>query len=220
MHSNQKQSKLEIMQKSIILFLIVLLPFGMTGYAYPSKVLNDFSDSLNLDQQVERLSVLFEMANETKADSSMEQFFEAFPSSFVMFEKIYGFLEGKPSPLYYESLEQVRLFWETESFVEKDIFMDKVIMIAMGGDWSADGVSFFQSGLMEYVDNYLSETVQILEKYEAEEVSSFWSFLFAGPCPPKTIPIDIELVRSQNSAIAALAESAFSDARRGWFLPN
>ena len=55
----------------------------------------------------------------------------------------------------------------------------------------------------------LQKLTIVLQTYPAAEIESFWYFLFDGPHPAETFPIDINQLRSIDSQMATIAEKAF-----------
>lgn len=164
----------------------------------------------------EKAKVLKGFYSKTISESGTEyqkRFFEVFPSSFSLFNKIYGFKDDTngfaPHILYDVHLSHLKLFCSLKNSVNKKAFYKKIISLGINGHWEADAVSFLQHCTAETIKEDLPLTIAILENHSNQEIKSFWYFLFDGPHPSETIPIDIEKIRDINGQVANLAEKAF-----------
>lgn len=172
-------------------------------------------DSIAIAEKAEILKGLYSKAVSESGTEYQKQFFEAFPSSFSLFNKIYGFEDDtdgfNPNILYDVHLSHLNLFCSLKKSVNKKAFYKKIIILGINGHWQADAVGFLQHCTRETIKEDLPLTIEILENYSNEDIKSFWYFLFDGPHPSAAIPIDVEKIRGINSQIADLAEEAFRE---------
>ncbi|MBB6611936.1 hypothetical protein H7F15_12870 [Pontibacter sp. Tf4] len=130
------------------------------------------------------------------ADTKENQilYFNLFPSDFRTFERIFGYVEDKPGPLYEESFDYISRFFELDKVSKKEK-ISKAINIGINGKWEADAISHLQQTLEPLVLENVDLTYQILKGKQQKEIESFFYFLFGGPHPKHTIPTQLHKLK-------------------------
>lgn len=147
-------------------------------------------DSLKI--KMDKLQEYYSKSHD-RADSMEFQirFFEEFPSDFESFNRIYGYIDDNPMPLYDSAFEHIELF-NRISGVSRATYYRKMISIAIGGYWDADAINYFQDGLQEHVAANPELTFELLNERTEKEILQFWFFYFDGPVTMKKIPAELE----------------------------
>lgn len=142
-------------------------------------------------------------------------FFDAFPSSFVDFNAMFGWTtdaetkEIKYGPLY-DGHKEVDLFFRLQ-IVPDETFYKKMIDIWNGGQWNADAINYFQQGLRRKVFNNPTLTFRLLSKLTDQEIERLFVFFFDGPHPQyKVIPKELESMKSYDARIYRLMDNGLS----------
>lgn len=159
-----------------------------------------------------KLTTYYAAAKSENSVESKEQFFEAFPSTFLSFVNIYGFSDEdgfKQHVLYEVYHPHLEFFCSLKNTIPKKSYYEKLIGLSINGHWEADAVGLLQNCLEESIKEDLSMIISILENHSDREVSSFWYFLFDGPHPPKNMPLAINKAGEVNAHMADLAKAAF-----------
>lgn len=124
---------------------------------------------------------IFQKNKEHQSAQNQTAFFNAFPATFISFQKLYGYDEKKgESPFYAVSKEHVDLFFKTSKSVAETKFIQKLIGIAKDGKWDADAVNYFQSDLRSYFFNHSDAFFTVLNTKGKAEVDGFWYFFSDG----------------------------------------
>jgi len=193
-------------------FYILLVVMSLTVQACPAggNKMQQEQDSTNIAAKAKELKGYYAKAKSDDKEYQVK-FFDAFPASFLLFNQLYGYNGNTYHVLYEESQKHVSLFCELRNTVTKEKYYEKLISLGLNGHWDADAVSYLQHCMEKYIEEDLPLTVSTLENYSDKEIKSFWYFLFDGPHPSETIPVDIDKIRSINDQIASLAEKAFQE---------
>ena len=185
---------------------------SLTVQACPagSNKMQQEQDSTNIEAKAKELKEYYAKAKSDDREYQVK-FFDAFPASFSLFNQLYGYNTHTQHVLYEESRKHVSLFCELRDAVAKDKYYEKLVSLGLNGHWDADAVTYLQICMERFIKEDLPLTVSTLENYSDKEIKSFWYFLFDGPHPSETIPVDIDKIRSINGRIASLAEKAFHE---------
>jgi hypothetical protein len=127
----------------------------------------------------------WERASDSKVKKHKERiFFLHFPCSFSTFDSIYGYYpqdnnKGELRPMIDKHLE---LLFSTEAVLPA-IKYKRIVEIAKDGSW--DNGMEFQYLLQQDIWMNPSRYLEVIQQtdYSAQEIFSFWYFLFDGPHP-------------------------------------
>ncbi len=155
------------MKKYLLLLSLLILQFG-----------NVYAQKNN----VKILENSYQKGFITKGKDSIyyqKVFFKAFPSNFQSFSKIYAWndLTNKGYPLNDVALDHINHFFALKC-INEDEFIKKIIYISINGVDQADGISFFQNNLIQYVPLHNKEFVEILKTFSTKQIVSVWTFYF------------------------------------------
>lgn len=142
-----------------------------------------------------------------------KQFFYAFPCSFQRFNDLYGY-ESEPAPLYEVAQEHLFNVMAHPVGIEKEQYLEKLVMLRKDGRWGADAVSYLQSILHQEVVTYPEQVTILLLELDKAEVMSFWRFFYDGPHPSQLQAIfdSIYLVyKEQNPKLAEWMKASYED---------
>jgi len=110
-------------------------------------------------------------------------FFNSFPNSFCEFNSLYGYDDNKGAkPLYGDYYNHINFLFDSVC-VNRHLFNQKVINVAINGKWEADATSLFQKKILNLVLYDTKDVLNILSEKSFEETKSFWRYLFDGPNP-------------------------------------
>lgn len=195
-----------------VAFYILLAVLSLTVQACPTggNKMRQNQDSTDIEAKAKELKEYYAKAKSDDREYQMK-FFDAFPASFTLFNQLYGYSENTYHVLYEESQKHVSLFCELRDAVAKEKYYEKLVSLGLKGHWDADAVNYLQHCMEKYIKEDLSLIVSTLENYSNKEIESFWYFLFDGPHPSETIPVNIDKISSINDRIAGLAEKAFRE---------
>ena len=172
------------------------------------------------EKQIDRLKELYHKS--TSSSDSLDfqkQFFFAFPKSFKEFNNTFGYVTKSTDPekeeisvLYLESEKYLDLFFRL-TIIPDTLFYKKIIDIAIGGHWDADGVNYFQYGLRKKVFANPKMTFDLIKNKVDNDIESFWSFFFQSIHPAyKQIPLELTKMKSYDSRVYGLMEKGLADA--------
>lgn len=171
-------------------------------------------DTLTIQKRVD---VLEEYSSKLSIREFQIKFFEIFPNNFEDFKAIFGYddntEEFEHGPLYMSSESYIDVFF-TKLDIDKNLFSEKVIDIATGGKWQADGVSAFQIYLAEEVKDDVDYYIEKLAHRNSGEIKAFWYFYFAGPHPENYKKDFSELFSKVNAIdenVGALMKEAYEE---------
>ncbi len=139
--------------------------------------------------------------------------FEIYPGSFESFSAIYGWDHkvNKPQPLYDVGCEHVHLFERLE--IPDTLHFQKMIRIAINGNWDADAVTCFQMMIDRKLRQRTDLMLHLLDNLSDIELKSFWFFFFDGPHPDRQIDDAISQAAANYPRVARLMNRAFKDVR-------
>ena len=168
-----------------------------------------------------------------KLAEAEQAYFEEFPASFGVFNDLFGYrYEGewggdyKPGILCREPynnmaihpnfIDYIDAFWRlSSSSIAKKTFYNRLIDIGRQGKWDADAVNIFLHELRELVLNDLAYFCKLLSQRDQVTMSGFWFFYFDGPHPPKSIPDELQKVKTINASMYTLMEKALHQTHKG-----
>lgn len=170
---------------------------------------------------VQHLISCYEQVRENRNCETIEAYFEAFPTTFEEYRRVFGYEESLNSDiygdLYYESLNYVAEFFSLDIDINQFEFSNKIIQICINGQWQADGVNYLSVNIINIVTtfeqncyyNYLdiskcySDTLRevflsTMILYTDDEILSFWLFYLDGV---KTLSVDDRLYHQTRKSI-------------------
>ncbi len=183
-------------------FLFLVLTMLMNACAAQKSSTVDFFEKAT------KLKQLYVKATSSVRNSYRLEFFSEFPNSFSELNKLYGYTNDKAGPLYEFSNKHIYELFNNLKDIPDTLYYNKIIRIAIGGHWDADGIDAFQDGLRTHVLNNLDLTLEILEKYSDRNIESFWFFYFDGPHPSSQIDDRLQTLKDKDSKIYKLMISA------------
>lgn len=192
--------------KKKILFAIMFLHscflFGQVSDSVPTS-------TASIQEMSEKLSMLGGKNNKSRVDSI--NFFEKFPSTFFLFNAIYGDIDA---PLYdYEQFHpHLELLFSYHN-IDSIALINKLVGLSVDAHWDADGINYLSMGMLEYVKSHTCGVVNVLKNKSEMESFSFWHFIFDGPHPSnlkKDFDIIYPKVLAQNVFQADLLRKAYN----------
>ncbi|MES2378737.1 MAG: hypothetical protein V4553_19245 [Bacteroidota bacterium] len=104
-------------------------------------------------------------------------FFDAFPSNFKAFKKLYGWNEqtGLGLPLTNEPPYYFSRFFEIKCISQKTL-IKKIIDVSVNGVWIADAVALFQVSAFRYAVNNNKVFLSQLQLRSKADIISVWAF--------------------------------------------
>ena len=108
-------------------------------------------------------------------------FFNAFPSDFQYFKKLYGYNDLTNKVYSYSlngfGLDHINHFFALKC-INEDTFIKKIIEISINAKDQADGIRFFQHNLILYVPLHCKEFIKILQTFSSNQIVYVWTFYF------------------------------------------
>ncbi len=204
--------------KLILKILFVGLFLSCTPTAEPVDLIGTQQPFWGMEQ-VKVLQMAFV---ECQLESSVDvdkAYFYAFPADFKSFEYAFGFAETDSglvlSTLYYESMDYVNLFFNLNN-IPVNQKSERMILLAVGGTWQADGVNYFQNGLRAFAKDNSQALLSLLEKESDETIYAFWRFYFDGPHVSKEELSIFNNNQELDERINEIMTEAFDEVRREW----
>jgi hypothetical protein len=211
-----------------LLALIVGVSIGSPLHAEPHKEPSIRQSPLTR-QKAEKL-----LRAKHQLERAEKEFFEAFPSSFVEFNALFGYPEqweaaegAADDPVLIDLLNDVNkneAYQILDSYIDaffnlhtndRTRFYNRIIDITSEGKWEADLVSYFRLNERKVVLGDLGRFCALLAKRSDEVIQGFWFFYFDGHHPPKQIPEELRKVKEMNTRIYQLMEAALKEAQKG-----
>jgi len=121
------------------------------------------------------------VATEKVEQSVLTAFFQALPSDFACFNRIFGYGDS-PAPLYSEP-QLHDLFPKIAAVVPEQDYAKKLIGLSINGQWEADQTGALKNAVRAQLDKNPRFFVSVLSKLTADAERSVWSFLFSAPHP-------------------------------------
>lgn len=144
------------------------------------------SNNKEISQTTNKGDILCTKADKLKKsfiDNDYLSFFNSFPNSFYEFNSLYGYDDKKgEKPLYEDYYNHINFLFDSVC-VNKHLFNQKIINVAINGKWEADATSLFQKNIFNLVLYDTKDVLNILSEKSFEETKSFWRYLFDGPHP-------------------------------------
>lgn len=192
--------------KKKILFAIMFLHscflFGQVSDSVPTSI-------SSIREMSEELSMLGEKNNKSRVDSI--NFFEKFPSTFSLFNAIYGDIDA-PLYDYKQYCPHLELLFSYHN-IDSIALINKLVGLSLDAHWDADGIGDLSRGMRKYVKSHTCEVVNVLKNKSEIESFSFWHFIFDGPHPSNSRE-DFNLiytkVLAQNAFQANLLRNAYN----------
>lgn len=175
-----------------IMFLYSCFLFGQVSDSVPTSI--SF-----IREMSEKLSMLAEKNNKTRVDSI--NFFEKFPSTFSLYNAIYGDIDA-PLYDYRQYCPHLELLFSYHN-IDSMALINKLVGLSLDAHWDADGIGDLSSGMRKYVKSHTCGVVNILKNKSEIESFSFWHFIFDGPHPSNSKE-DFNLIYNK-----VLAQNAF-----------
>ena len=149
----------------------------------------------NVRRQAELLKELYEDARSHPGDKvAASNFFNAFPNSFRSFSDLYGYDVDRPSILYAQAYDHLDIFFSSARHINDTTPFRKMIRIALNGRWEADGVSYFQSGIRDFIRDQNGLVIYLMKSLNSHDQHSFWVFYFDGPHPATEIDLNLKAI--------------------------
>jgi hypothetical protein len=126
------------------------------------------------------------VAAETPPEAALAGFFNALPSDFSCFNRIFGY-DDAPAPLYFEP-ELSSLFPKIAAVVPRPTYARKLIGLSVNARWEADQTGALQHAARSVLDVDTRLFVGLLGELGADAEQSVWEFLFGGP-HPSNVPL-------------------------------
>lgn len=164
---------------------------------------------------VQNLIRCYDMERDNWSYAAKKAYFDAFPTTFDAFKKIFGYEETQYGEnygeLYEESLDYVSEFFNLNKDIDLSDFSDKVICICINGGWQADGVNYLKANIVNVItssnfgqdcyynysdilicfnDTLRDTLLSRLTLCSDDEILSFWKFYLDSP---RTVPVDSNL---------------------------
>jgi hypothetical protein len=134
------------------------------------------------EKQLRELKTLTpSVSQEEPSQESLVQFFNAMPTTFSCFNRLFGYSD-KAAPLYSEP-QLYFLFPKFKQAVAKEEYMSKLVSLAINARWEADQTGALQDAVRELLDNHTVAFIQAIEGHDNKSQESIWAFLFGGPHP-------------------------------------
>jgi hypothetical protein len=121
---------------------------------------------------------------ESPPRDALADFFNALPSGFACFNRIFGYDDG-PAPLYSNPLLHFLLPKIAET-VPRPAYARKLVGLSVSGKWEADQTGALQREARSVLDADTQLFGALLGEYSSEAERSVWDFLFGGPHPSNT----------------------------------
>lgn len=182
-------------------------------FLYNCFLFGQVSDSVHtsissIREMSEELLMLGGKNNKSRVDSI--HFFEKFPSTFSLFNAIYGDIDA---PLYdYEQFCPHLEFLFSYHNIDSIALINKLVGLSFDAHWDADGINFLSKGMLEYVKLHICGVVNVLKDKSEIESFSFWHFIFDGPHPSnkrEDFNLIYTIVLTQNGFQANLVRKAY-----------
>lgn len=166
------------MNKLLLLGLIYL------GFSCSNNGQDFRSQNLSIE---ERVSILFKIDRGgsfllSKQDEAL--FLRAIPNTFEEYKRFYlkpWVLNG--DKIYLSGERHFSSILMCLESISKRKKIGILIKIAMGGDWDADDISYFQNLVQIQIASEIQISTELMGNLLGEEVRSFWHFYFDGPHP-------------------------------------
>ena len=113
--------------------------------------------------------------------SALTAFFQALPSDFPCFNRLFGYTDG-PAPLY-DAPQLYELFPKIAWVVPQNDYAHKLIGLSVNARWEADQTGALQDSTRAVLDANPQLFVRVLSERTADAERSVWTFLFGSPHP-------------------------------------
>ncbi len=135
--------------------------------------------SPTLSAKAKRLKQLYTMAvNSSNSDIAKQQFFNEFPNTFKELNDLYGDENNKPGLLANDAIGHIYELFNNLTIINDTLYYRKLVSIAIGAHWDADGVNYFQDGLKKRVLSKPMLAVYLLQNKPDKDITDFWFFYF------------------------------------------
>lgn len=154
---------------------------------------------------------LFKLNDKVKNE---QIYFDVFPDNFKDFNSIFGYSFNDPNKiekegvLYYEAFNYIEAFFKL-NFIEKEMFINKIIDISIDGKWFADGVNYFQHNMKIYLLNNLDSFCKILSLRNEKEIESFFIFYFDG-IHTESLPKEFDGIKKTNIKLFKIIQKSYN----------
>jgi hypothetical protein len=142
------------------------------------------------------------------------QFFNEFPNSFWLLNRLYGTTNGRPGYLADVAEKHIMDVFNTISVINDTLYCSKVISLASDGVWDTYGVNYFQTGLKNRMLRNPDLIFYLVAKLPPRKMRSFWHFYFDGLYPEREIPNFMKEEASENQTVYNLMTEAHTQVVR------
>ena len=111
-----------------------------------------------------------------------QAYFEAFPKNWKEFINLYSFdKSGIDRTMYDMAYEQVQLFGNKLTLVNKGAYLNRLIDLTTGAVLGADAPNYLQTMVHEFMNKDMGNFMEQLSKRSNDVQTSFWSFYWSAP---------------------------------------
>lgn len=111
-----------------------------------------------------------------------QAYFEAFPKNWKEFINLYHFdKSGIDRTMYDLGYEQLQMFGNKLTLVNKDAYLNRLIDLATGAVLDADAPNYLQTVLHKFMEKDMGNFMEQLSKRSNDVQTSFWSFYWSAP---------------------------------------
>jgi hypothetical protein len=173
-------------------------------------------DSVQLKAKAARLQKYYAKAVQGPDTVKYQKlFFEEFPANFRGLERLYGY-QDTACILYEKADEHIYTLFNHLVCVPPKAYYEKIIDLAIGGKWDADGISEFQHGLHEHFIKDPAFAFGLLQRKSDNDIESFWVFYFDGPHPPDKAPDELDGMKTSFPRVHKIMQTALKKVQKAW----
>lgn len=111
-----------------------------------------------------------------------QAYFEAFPKNWKEFINLYHFdKSGIDRTMYDLGYEQLQMFGNKLTLVNKDAYLNRLIDLATGAVLDADAPNYLQTVLHKFMEKDMENFMEQLSRRSSDVQTSFWSFYWSAP---------------------------------------
>ena len=111
-----------------------------------------------------------------------QAYFNAFPKNWQEFINLYSFdKSGIDRTMYNMAYEQVQLFGNKLTLVNKGAYLNRLIDLTTGAVLGADAPNYLQTMVHEFMNKDMGNFMEQLSKRSNDVQTSFWSFYWSAP---------------------------------------
>lgn len=111
-----------------------------------------------------------------------QAYFNAFPKNWQEFINLYSFdKSGIDRTMYDLGYEQLQMFGNKLTLVNKDAYLNRLIDLATGAVLDADAPNYLQTVLHKFMEKDMENFMEQLSRRSSDVQTSFWSFYWSAP---------------------------------------